>query len=104
MATAAYGAMPLTICMALVQRRLPGKCTAQVFAGAGALSSSVIAWILLANTCGGTNLNPATFRSDLAGRLRASRRNAWVPAFPRPAFALFCGFGADPPSAGVVQW
>jgi hypothetical protein len=30
MATAAYGTMPLTICMALLQRRLPGKCTAQL--------------------------------------------------------------------------
>src|SRR5712692_7207551 len=37
--------MPLTICMALVQRRLPGKCTAQVFGCAGAaLSCSVIVW------------------------------------------------------------
>src|SRR5215475_8811539 len=36
--------MPLTICMALVQRRLPRKCTAQVFGSAGAPSCWVIAW------------------------------------------------------------
>src|SRR5258707_15782401 len=36
--------MPLTICMALVQRRLPGKCTAQVFGFPGVLSCWIIAW------------------------------------------------------------
>src|ERR1700736_3922030 len=103
--------MPLTICMALVQRRLPGNCTAQVFGCAGAaLSCSVIVWFpswqrpatLMQIRIGGISVRPCdayATDADAVGdrrKRKARTRNAKalaVPAFPRPPFALSCGAG-----------
>jgi hypothetical protein len=97
--------MPLTICMALVQRRLPGKCTAQLLGTAGVPS-------VIACPCSGTTQSwdlgrgaPGVYSMDAEiAKSKAGLANGKMPCgFSPPSIAAILRLRALP-SAGVVQW